>query len=278
MSLRQTKLPGLKLQYDIAVSNPSKFVASSVKVAAPVPAGTTVQSAGGGTQGGLELQWMPGTLAAAGGAWNGSYTVAVTAAALSDEPQTGNAMLEAPSELPIPAIESAKAGGAALTGAGTRRILSVRRQASDANDSDPAPASAAAASIVVTVNPTLQQVVAGGTATFEITVRNMGDVQLEQIAVVASIGKSEIPQCGNSTIGFLEPPGGTPNSSTYPCSVDRIETDFTLIVTATAKAAVGADRVPLQMSPMCMSVTLRFRSARRPTLSRYSRATRPHST
>ena len=88
VSLKQTNLPGLKLQYDIAVSNPSKLAASSVKVAAPIPLGTTVQSAGGGTQVGSELQWTPGTLAAAGGAWNGSYTVAVTASSAAEQAQT----------------------------------------------------------------------------------------------------------------------------------------------------------------------------------------------
>ncbi len=147
VSLKQTNLPGLKLQYDIAVSNPSKLAASSVKVAAPIPPGTTVQSAGGGTQVGSELQWTPGTLAAAGGAWNGSYTVAVTAAGAAEQAQT-----EQTREI-IGQVTTNKEKGGTTRRTGTSRRSCLHWYSPDADGTDPASDGTSAASILISVIP-----------------------------------------------------------------------------------------------------------------------------
>jgi uncharacterized repeat protein (TIGR01451 family) len=208
------------------VTNPSKLKASSVKVVAPIPPGTAVQSAGGGTQVGSELQWPPVTLAA-GDPWNGSYTVAVTAPAGA-----------VPSEITGAAGQHEKAGSAPKTDPQVAPASSVLLEAPLGDGPDLGSESADAAAILISVIPAQQEIAAGGDATFEITVRNTGTVQLTDVAVTAKNGLATVSEC-ESQVGILEPPDGVPNSKTYTCSVSKVSANFTLTVTATGNPSPG---------------------------------------
>ncbi len=85
-------------------------------------------------------------------------------------------------------------------------------------------------SVTITKNPATQQVVGGGTATFDITVTNPGPQDLSNVVVTDPAA----PGCDN-TIGSLVAGAST----TYSCSLSGVTADFTNTASVAATDEVG---------------------------------------
>jgi uncharacterized repeat protein (TIGR01451 family) len=88
-------------------------------------------------------------------------------------------------------------------------------------------APAAHPAIAVVKNPKSQTVTSGGTATFTITVTNIGDVALTNVSVSDPLA----PNC-NKTIGTLAPGA----SSSYTCTRANVTSNFTNVAVASGTA------------------------------------------
>ena len=84
-----------------------------------------------------------------------------------------------------------------------------------------------------------QQIVAGGTATFEITVTNTGPVTLNNVVVSDPLS----PDC-NTTIGTL----GAGEDRMYTCTIDNVTSDFTNVASASGEPD-GGGPVVTDMDP-----------------------------
>jgi uncharacterized repeat protein (TIGR01451 family) len=265
VSLSQKEQTGGQLRYDITVVNPSTQIASSVVINNPVPAGTAYDSAtNGGTLIGSVVKWAPGTLGP-GIEWHGSYTVTIssplnTADQLSSPPlaagdprrATGalitNAAHVTPLELPAadhPDIQISKApdtrqvisGGTAkftsavtdtITGPGNSALTGVTAGITSTATTIDKPSAGPA--ILITKAPDTQQVVAGGTANFHITVENIGTVVLNDVVV----DDPKAPDC-DRLIDTL----AVGNNHSYDCALTNVTADLQNLATATGTPPTG---------------------------------------
>jgi uncharacterized repeat protein (TIGR01451 family) len=97
-------------------------------------------------------------------------------------------------------------------------------------DSDTADVDVINPAITISKGPDGQQVVAGGTVTFDITVTNTGDVALADVAVTDTLA----PDCDNTFSALA-----VGASETYSCTMTTGATDFTNTANATATDPLG---------------------------------------
>ena len=109
--------------------------------------------------------------------------------------------------------------------------------------------------IDVVKSPKSQQVASGGTATFTITVKNIGAVTLTNVHVTDQAS----PSC-NRTIGTLT----AGQSTSYSCTAPNVTSDFTNVAVATGTPPSGPDVTDSDTA----KVTVALRAARRSRSSR----------
>jgi hypothetical protein len=85
--------------------------------------------------------------------------------------------------------------------------------------------------ITIVKNPKSQQVSVGGTATFQITVTNTGDVPLTNVTVT----DESTPDC-NRSLGALDPG----QSATYTCTKANVTAAFDNVAVANATPPTGS--------------------------------------
>jgi uncharacterized repeat protein (TIGR01451 family) len=103
----------------------------------------------------------------------------------------------------------------------------------DVDSTDTAAVDVTNPSIQIDKDPSSQQVVEGGTASFTITVTNNGDVELTDISVSDALA----PDCDRTGLGPL----AAGASIDYTCELDNVTADFTNSATATGTPPVGPD-------------------------------------
>ena len=93
-------------------------------------------------------------------------------------------------------------------------------------------ARAQSASVAISKEPPLQQVLPGGEASFEITVTNNGDTELVNVEVADPLA----PHCERS-LGTL----AAGESSSYRCRLSAITSNLTNIATVTSETPGGSE-------------------------------------
>ncbi|MFW2381176.1 MAG: DUF7507 domain-containing protein, partial [Acidimicrobiales bacterium] len=100
------------------------------------------------------------------------------------------------------------------------------------SDSDDAAVDVIDPAIDIQKTPDAQSVVLGGTATFDITVTNTGDVDLSGVAVSDPAAPGCDANLGSLAVGA---------SSTYSCTLDNVTVDFTNTASVTGTDPIGLD-------------------------------------
>lgn len=105
--------------------------------------------------------------------------------------------------------------------------------AGDFSDSDSAEVEVLGASVQILKSPASQSVVSGGTATFQITVRNTGDLDLTSV----SVSDPQAPNCDRAAafFGTLAPSA----ARTYSCTKTGVTASFTNTATVNASSTAG---------------------------------------
>jgi uncharacterized repeat protein (TIGR01451 family) len=95
--------------------------------------------------------------------------------------------------------------------------------------------------IAIVKNPKSQVVSVSGTATFQITVTNTGDVTLTNVTVTDELA----PDC-NRSLGTLEPG----QSATYTCTRPNVTTAFDNVAVATGSPPFGPSVTAMDTAPV----------------------------
>jgi len=99
--------------------------------------------------------------------------------------------------------------------------------------------------ITIVKNPKAQTVSAGGTATFQITVTNTGDVELTNVTVA----DASAPDC-NRSLGTLAPGQSAP---TYTCTIANVTVAFDNVAIATGTPPVGGAVTATDTAPVTLT-------------------------